>query len=212
MTTKDLPKWFWATFEQVDNPVPEIADRDRYTNFLNPRNPDAPYVEQRLRAVPDPLKNTVWQYYVLRGTQVDFIDSVGNPIILGNTQLEGSMQTSSSCMGCHARSTIGDRRDHIKVDGHQLYPRGAYFFPEGRMGGVEETRLAKSLDGQSRAGSMATGSSKTCSWWFIRPHHGRGWRAGPEGRLWTPPAAVAIRSSILSGRSSPPIEKRHEVS
>lgn len=134
MTTKDLPNWFWATFEQVDNPPPEIPDQDRYTKFRYPRDPNAPFVEQRLREVPEPLKNTYWQYYVLRGTQVAFVDSMGNPTILGNTQLEGGMQTTSSCIGCHARSTIGDRLDDIVVNGRRLYPKGTYFFPSGMLG------------------------------------------------------------------------------
>ncbi|MBI4638962.1 MAG: hypothetical protein HY727_21705 [Candidatus Rokubacteria bacterium] len=130
MTSKDLPNWFWATFEHAENPPPEIRDRDRYTKLRDPSG--------RLREVPDPLKNTYWQYYVLRGTQVDFVDSTGSPTILGNTQLEGGMQVTSSCMGCHARSTIGDRMDNIIVNGRRLYPNGAYFFPSGKL-----TRIRK---------------------------------------------------------------------
>jgi hypothetical protein len=134
LTTKDLPNWLWATFEQVDNPPPEIPDRDRFTKFRFPRNGDSPFVEQRLREVPEPLKNTYWQYYVLRGTQTDFVDSIGNATLLGNTQLEGGMQTTASCMGCHARATVGDRLDDIVVNGRRLYPNGAYFYPDGRLG------------------------------------------------------------------------------
>lgn len=130
ITSKDLPNWFWATFEQVDNPQPEIPDRDRYTKLLNPN--------QRLREVPAPLKSTYWQYYVLRGTQVDFIDSIGNPTVLGNTQLEGGMQTTSSCIGCHARSSIGDRKDDISISGRRLYPNGTYFYPNGRLSALRK--------------------------------------------------------------------------
>jgi hypothetical protein len=130
MTSKDLPNWFWATFEHVDNPPPEIPDRDRYTKLREPGG--------RLREVPSPLKNTYWQYYVLRGTQVDFVDSTGSPTILGNTQLEGGMQVTSSCMGCHARSTIGDRMDNIAVNGRRLYPNGTPFFPSGKLSAVRK--------------------------------------------------------------------------
>jgi hypothetical protein len=133
MTSKALPNWFWATFEQVNNPPPEVADRDRYTPFRNPRDPNASGVDQRLRDVPEPLKNTVWQYYVLRGTQVEFVDSMGSPTILGNTQLEGGMQSTSSCMGCHARATIGDRVENVKP--------GTYFFPGGRLNTDGANRL-----------------------------------------------------------------------
>jgi len=140
MTSKALPNWFWATFEQVDNPPPEIADRDRYTKLRDP-NAASP-AEQRMRDVPDPFKGTVWQYYVLRGTQTDFTDSMGNPVILGNTQLEGGMQATASCMGCHARASIGDRLDDIVVNGRQLYPPGTFFYPGGRMNTDGSNRLA----------------------------------------------------------------------
>jgi hypothetical protein len=139
MTSKALPNWFWATFEQVDNPPPEIPDRDRYTKLRNPNATSA--VEGRLRDVPDPLKGTVWEYYVLRGTQIDFTDSMGNPVILGNTQLEAGMQTSASCMGCHGRATIGDRVDNIIVNGRPLYPPGTFFYPGGRVSADGSNRL-----------------------------------------------------------------------
>jgi hypothetical protein len=139
MTSKALPNWFWATFEQVDNPTPEIPDRDRYTKLRNPNATSA--VEARLRDVPDPLKGTVWEYYVLRGTQIDFTDSMGNPVVLGNTQLEAGMQTTASCMSCHGRATIGDRVDNIIVNGRQLYPPGTYFYPGGRVSTDGSNRL-----------------------------------------------------------------------
>jgi len=129
ISTKAIPNWFWATFEQVDNPLPEIPDRDRFTRRRFPNATSLP--QARLRDVPNELKNTVWQYYVLRGTQVDFTDAMGNPVILGNTQLEGGMQTTASCMTCHARATIGDRVDNILVNGKPLYPPGSFFYPAG---------------------------------------------------------------------------------
>jgi hypothetical protein len=138
MTSKDIPNWLWATFEHVDNPPPEIPDLDRYTEFLNPRQSPSPppteySVEQRLRKVPEPLRNTYWQNYVLRGTQVDFVDSMGNSTLLGNTQLENGMQVTASCIGCHGRSTIGDRFDNFTINGRRLYPDGTYFFPGGHL-------------------------------------------------------------------------------
>ncbi len=135
MTSKDLPNWFWATFEHAENPSPEIPDRDRHTKFRNPRSSTGVFVEQRLREVPGSLKGSYWENYVLRGTQVDFIDSTGSPTILGNTQLENGMQTTSSCMGCHARSTIGDRLDDIVINGRRVYPNGTYLYPSGRLSG-----------------------------------------------------------------------------
>lgn len=88
--TKDIPNWFWATFEHIDNPTPEIEDLDRFGQ-------------------PTILKGTKWENYRLRGTQIDFVDSKGNPTILGNTQIEGGFQATSSCISCHANATIGDK-------------------------------------------------------------------------------------------------------
>jgi hypothetical protein len=132
ITTKDLINWFWATFEHVDNPTPEILDRDRYTKLRYPRDANVSPSDHRLRDVPDPLKNTVFQYYVLRGTQTNFVDVSGNPTVLANTQLEGGMQTRSSCISCHARATIGDRLS---------LPPGTYLYPDGKISNDGSNRL-----------------------------------------------------------------------
>lgn len=93
--TKDIPNWFWATFEHKDNPEPEIPHFDRSTD------PD-----QRF---PKELAGTIWQNYRLRGTQVDFTTSTGRPTVLGNTQIEGGFQATSSCITCHSRASIGEK-------------------------------------------------------------------------------------------------------
>jgi hypothetical protein len=36
------------------------------------------------------LQGTKWENYRLRGTQIDFIDSMGVPTLLGNSQIEAS--------------------------------------------------------------------------------------------------------------------------
>ena len=89
ITTKDLPKWVWATFEHVDNPEPELPDNDRVGK-------------------PSKLMGTKWENYRLRGTQTDFTDSTGQPTVLANTQIETGFQQSASCITCHARATIGE--------------------------------------------------------------------------------------------------------
>ncbi len=92
ITTKDLPNWFWATFEHEDNPGLEavVPSKDEY-------------------GLPNSLKGTKWENYVLRGSQVDFVDSFGQKTILANSQIERGFQRSSSCITCHARATIGER-------------------------------------------------------------------------------------------------------
>lgn len=90
ITTKDLPNWFWATWEHRDNPG---------------LNAVIPSVDTS--GLPDALKGTKWENYILRGTQVDFVDSIGNPTLLANSQVERGFQDSSSCITCHARASIG---------------------------------------------------------------------------------------------------------
>ena len=46
------------------------------------------------------------QHYRLRGTQTTYIDSAGQPVRLGNTELEAGLGDSASCMTCHARATL----------------------------------------------------------------------------------------------------------
>lgn len=93
ITTKDLPNWFWATFEHKSNP-----------------NIDAVIPTHDSAGLPPQLVGTVWENYVLRGTQIDFVDATGRPTRLANSQIEAGFEATSSCITCHARSTIGAPR------------------------------------------------------------------------------------------------------
>lgn len=106
--TKDIPNWFWSTFEHKDNPPSEtlgVRYFDRHTNGG--------------QSLPDMIKDTLWQNYRLVGTQVDFLDSMGRPTILANTQIEQGFQKTSSCIACHAHATIGpkmgDRANRLPI-------------------------------------------------------------------------------------------------
>jgi hypothetical protein len=82
IASKELPNWFWATFEHAD---------------------DAPgsggAVEQA---------NAAWSHYRLRGTMTRFVDARGRALTLANERLESSLKPgTSSCMTCHARASIG---------------------------------------------------------------------------------------------------------
>lgn len=102
ITTKDLPNWLWATFEHVDNPKRDGAEpwiiptRDRAAGPAG--FPDGMGIE-----------GTRWQYYRLRGTQIEFTNPTGEATILANSQIEQGFQTTSSCVTCHARATIGPK-------------------------------------------------------------------------------------------------------
>lgn len=83
--TKDVPKWFWATFHHIDAPENEFELPDDHGQ-------------------PALLKGTVWENYVLGGTQIDFVDGVGRPNILSDHYIEFGFQRSS-CITCHSQAS-----------------------------------------------------------------------------------------------------------
>jgi hypothetical protein len=106
IASKDLRYWFWATFEHVDNeslPDDEGWQLPSHDTFAC-RNESAD-----CNAAPRGigLADTVWNYYRLRGTLVRFVDTQNRPLLLANSELEAGMQTSSSCITCHSRASIG---------------------------------------------------------------------------------------------------------
>ncbi len=112
IASKVLPHWLWATFEHVDNPYrPGVFDE----GWLNPSRDSVacPATQLDCNRIPAGfgLEGTRWQNYRLRGTQIDYADADGNPVILANSELETGFQQSASCMSCHVRSTIGPNRN-----------------------------------------------------------------------------------------------------
>ncbi|MGA2188027.1 MAG: hypothetical protein ABSH33_05820 [Steroidobacteraceae bacterium] len=108
LASKDLPTWFWATFEHVDNAsLPggegwQLPSRDAFAC-----RGEASDCNRAPRGVG--LEGTVWQYYRLRGTLTRFVDAAGAPQRLANSELETGFQTTASCMTCHSRASIGVR-------------------------------------------------------------------------------------------------------
>ncbi|VTR97893.1 Uncharacterized protein OS=Rhizobium leguminosarum bv. trifolii WSM2012 GN=Rleg10DRAFT_0054 PE=4 SV=1 [Gemmata massiliana] len=115
VTSKVLPNWHWATFEQEDNPAfaDLIGAHDSYGMIPadvkpNPQ-PDKGYktalkpeLLARMKAAGlDPA----WGHYRLKGAQIDFTDATGRPTILGNSITEDGFVATSSCVTCHARAT-----------------------------------------------------------------------------------------------------------
>lgn len=106
LATKELPTWFWATFEHVDNPrLPgndgwQAPSRDTFAC------PGAdPACNRAPRGVG--LEGTVWENYRLRGTLTSFVDAAGRPNLLANSELEAGMQPTASCITCHSRAALG---------------------------------------------------------------------------------------------------------
>ena len=95
VVTKDLPTWFWATFEHIDNPQLPGSDGwqapSRDTFACGPKSTEC---ERAPRGIG--LEGTVWQNYRLRGTLTSFVDSSGRPLLLANSELEAGMQTTAS--------------------------------------------------------------------------------------------------------------------
>jgi hypothetical protein len=100
--TKDLPNWFWADFGHIDcetgvgackgvKPAETPLKDSTTTNSGGKRQ--------------ETLKSK-WEYYRLRGAQIDFVNSIGVPTILSNPIIEEDFQTSS-CITCHSRATVG---------------------------------------------------------------------------------------------------------
>jgi hypothetical protein len=105
IVSKDLPHWFWATFEHVDNPTLEdnegwqLPSRDRFSC-----QNEAPDCNRAPTTIG--LDGTVWKYYRLRGTMTRFTDAEHTPQLLANSELEAGLQKTASCMTCHSRSSI----------------------------------------------------------------------------------------------------------
>lgn len=116
ITTKDLPNWFWATWEHVDAeerlPVEwnQIPGNRVFASWIvrsvdRLACPEAPYDCNKIPTGLG-LEGTKWENYRLRATQTNFVDSKGKATIVVNSKIEsGFDQETSSCMSCHALAT-----------------------------------------------------------------------------------------------------------
>lgn len=112
IVSKVLPHWLWATFEHVDNPYrPGLYDEGWLIASRDSAACPATQLDCNRAPTGFGLEGTRWENYRLRGTQTDYADSGGNPVILANSELETGFQQSSSCMSCHVRATIGPSRN-----------------------------------------------------------------------------------------------------
>lgn len=107
ITTKQLPNWFWATWEHEDNEERCLAGC--IDNFGFPNEAPAPSPELK-RLFGDAGLPPEWFHYRLAGAQTDFIDSQGVPVRLGNSFIERGTVLSSSCMTCHSRAAFNSSR------------------------------------------------------------------------------------------------------
>ncbi|MDP9098299.1 MAG: hypothetical protein M3N48_04805 [Verrucomicrobiota bacterium] len=102
--TKDLPNWFWTDFQHVDDEPQAIAE-GRPSVDPTTREQFGQKAPSGENGVRNETKGSKWEYYRLRGTQVDFTDKFGKPTQLANTRIEPSGEGASSCITCHAKAT-----------------------------------------------------------------------------------------------------------
>ncbi len=117
LVTHELPKWVWSTFEFSGNvglcdyigckdnfgcDVPYIPPKDIINQgYKIGKTTPALSALFKEYGIPEEFKN-----YRLKGSQTEYTDNEGTPILLGNSILEMNLVTSSSCISCHARATL----------------------------------------------------------------------------------------------------------
>lgn len=128
VTSKILPGWFWATFEQVDNPGRAAVAHPDPFGLDAAGEPSAALLELFGEAG---LDRAVWSHYRLDGTQTDYVGLDGTPVVLANSVIEAGFTASSSCRTCHARSTIGAAGARLSFDPLVGAPDPAWFTAPG---------------------------------------------------------------------------------
>ena len=126
--TKQVPNWTWATFEHHLTParcdyigcrdsfgatVPVVQPRPRAgTNYGRCEH------TPRLRAMLARARvDEIFLNYCLKGSQTDYTDPTGLPILLGNSVTEGGFVTSSSCMTCHGTAGWDSGGNSLPING-----------------------------------------------------------------------------------------------
>ncbi len=137
--SKDLPNWTWFTFEHKDNPGRGdfIGIHDSFGAYPahTPSRTDAPDLPYPIEALTQDLLKLFeregmnddadwgkqWKNYRLKGSQIDFIDAGGRPLLLGNSVTEKGFVQTASCITCHARAAVtSDGASSFPIFGEQL--------------------------------------------------------------------------------------------
>lgn len=120
--SRDLPNWFWADFSHVDceNNVGACQDLGGTASPIHDVTTD-----NGTHPRPETV-HSKWEFYRLRGTQIDFVTSIGRPTALSNPLIEAD-SPRSSCMSCHARASAGSLS--LASSGGTVLPRPGAFVP-----------------------------------------------------------------------------------
>ncbi|MCU0392900.1 MAG: hypothetical protein MUE81_17460 [Thermoflexibacter sp.] len=151
--SKVLPNYLWATFEHIDSKGQTHAGDDGWLLPSKDRfacsNPpyDCGSIPMGLK-----LEGTKWQYFRLRGTQIDYLDENGLPTLLANSQIERGFQPSSSCITCHSLSSIAPTEKFKDANRIDFLPQGSPMRAAGFGGrgyvGVPDPKLFQLPDGK----------------------------------------------------------------
>jgi hypothetical protein len=106
--SKPVPQWMWTTFQNVHD-----AQYTKATNKL-PIAPAAAKANQKYRGVLQKM-GSIFANYQLIGTQWQFVDAAGKPILLANSQIESAFQQASSCATCHATASYSASNGYFNI-------------------------------------------------------------------------------------------------
>jgi hypothetical protein len=190
ISSKDLPNWFWSTFEHVDNPgrgdfigvhdsfgadPPHTPSKTDKAGGIYPAEARTKALEEMFAAKGfkgawgDEFKN-----YRLKGTQIDFTDSAGRPLLLGNSVTESGFVPTASCITCHARATVN--------------AAGANGFPTvGKNFGFGEQAQLPLLSGDSLQPVVTYNGRPDPSWYFHESSNGTSLRLLQTDFVWAIP-------------------------
>lgn len=122
ISSKALPNWFWSTFEHEDNPG--IGDYIGIHDSFGANPAHTPSATTALNTLYPPTQVTpqladlftksgftgewgdAFKHYKLKGSQIDFTDSAGRPLMLGNSVTEAGFMPTASCITCHSRAAV----------------------------------------------------------------------------------------------------------
>jgi hypothetical protein len=135
ITSKPVPNWLWVTFQNVNDA--------QYTQITN-KLPIAPAVAQANQKYRNILKGvgSIFANYQLMGTQWQFVDSAGKPLLLANSQIESAFQLASSCTTCHATASYSATQGYFNLVKQQ---NGGFTYYTGQPP-VDQLKAYNTLD------------------------------------------------------------------
>lgn len=67
--------------------------------------------------------DSAWLNYRLKGSQVEYVNAVGQPTFLGNSVTEAGFMDGSSCISCHSRagvSSLGQSKEQVRLTANNV--------------------------------------------------------------------------------------------